>query len=281
MRTTWVGVRPLAQHRGGTLVLRHSRPHSIDPAVQADLLPLQSDALTRDGLVTYNHAPGPAGTQLVPDLAISIPAPSDGGTTYTFRLRSGIRYSDGRAASGGGFPAGDRAVFAASLERAARTSRVSSARKAACEASSRCDLRSGIITDEAARTVTYRLRAPDPDFLANLTVAGFATAVPANTPFRNTGFRPIPGTGPYKIASASKREIRYVRNPYFREWSHAAQPDGNPDVIVMRFGQTPEQAVARHPRWARRLERRQRPGEAPPGAADGLRGPAAQLRDTP
>jgi peptide/nickel transport system substrate-binding protein len=26
-----------------------------------------------------------------------------------------------------------------------------------------------------------------------------------------------------------------VRNPYFREWSHAAQPDGNPDEIVMRF----------------------------------------------
>src|SRR5207247_1288968 len=61
-----------------------------------DLLPLQSDNLTADGLVTYNHAPGAAGTQLVPDLALTLPEPTDGGTTYTFRLRRGIRYSDGR-----------------------------------------------------------------------------------------------------------------------------------------------------------------------------------------
>jgi peptide/nickel transport system substrate-binding protein len=43
------------------------------------------------------------------------------------------------------------------------------------------------------------------------------------------------------IASATNREIRYVRNPYFREWSHAAQPDGNPDEIVMRYGLTSTQ----------------------------------------
>jgi peptide/nickel transport system substrate-binding protein len=41
------------------------------------------------------------------------------------------------------------------------------------------------------------------------------------------------------VASANTHEIRYVRNPYFQEWSHAAQPDGNPDVIIMRFGLSP------------------------------------------
>ena len=95
--TVYVGLRPLIRHRGGTLVLLHTRPISIDPALQFDLLPLQSDALTRDGLVTYNHVSGPAGIRLVPDLAVSLPAVTDGGTTYTFRLRPGIRYSDGRA----------------------------------------------------------------------------------------------------------------------------------------------------------------------------------------
>jgi YVTN family beta-propeller protein len=240
--TTWVGLRPLAQHRGGTLVLRHTRPHSIDPAVHADLLPLQSDALTRDGLVTYNRVPGPAGTQLVPDLAISIPTPGDGGTTYTFRLRDGIRYSDGRPLRAADFRRAIERVFRLRSTGSSYFTGLVGA-ETCVDASARCDLRKGIITDESARTVTYRLRAPDPDFLANLTVAGFATAVPANTPFRNTGFRPIPGTGPYKIASASKREIRYVRSAYFREWSHAAQPAGSPDEIVMRFGRTPEQTV--------------------------------------
>ena len=34
-----------------------------------------------------------------------------------------------------------------------------------------------------------------------------------------------------------------IRNPYFREWSHAAQPDGFPDRIVWRLGATGEAAV--------------------------------------
>ena len=65
-RQVWVGVRSIVKHRGGTLVLQHTRPISIDPALHVDLLPLVSDGLTRDGLVTYNHVPGPAGIQLVP-----------------------------------------------------------------------------------------------------------------------------------------------------------------------------------------------------------------------
>ena len=38
---------------------------------------------------------GPEGTRLVPDLALALPAPTDRGRTYTFRLRPGIRYSTG------------------------------------------------------------------------------------------------------------------------------------------------------------------------------------------
>lgn len=54
---------------------------------------------------------------------------------------------------------------------------------------------------------------------------------------------PIPGTGPYRIAYAIRKETRYVRNPFFHEWSHAAQPAGNPDVIVMRYGMDPTQEL--------------------------------------
>src|SRR5213078_1735204 len=56
--TVWVGLQPLGRHRGGTLRLLHSRPITIDPALQVDLQPLQADALTTDGLVAYNHVPG-------------------------------------------------------------------------------------------------------------------------------------------------------------------------------------------------------------------------------
>ena len=61
------------------LRLLFSHPISIDPALQLDLFPFQSDGLTRDGLVTYNHVAGPAGTQLVPDLAVRLPFPTEAG----------------------------------------------------------------------------------------------------------------------------------------------------------------------------------------------------------
>jgi DNA-binding SARP family transcriptional activator/streptogramin lyase len=52
----WVGMQSIARRRGGTVTLLHARPITIDPALQVDVLPLASDALTRDGLVTYEHA---------------------------------------------------------------------------------------------------------------------------------------------------------------------------------------------------------------------------------
>ena len=86
------------------MTVLHTRPITIDPALQGDLLPLISDGLTRDELITYDHAPGSAGTRLVPDLALNVPLPTDGGTTYTFRLRPGIRYSDGTLVRAADYP---------------------------------------------------------------------------------------------------------------------------------------------------------------------------------
>ena len=91
----WVGARAAAtSHRGGTLtVLGSGVIDSLDPDVTVQLegvLPL-----TNDGLTAYQQVGGSASVQLVPDLAVSLPFPTDGGTTYTFQLRRGIRYSDG------------------------------------------------------------------------------------------------------------------------------------------------------------------------------------------
>jgi peptide/nickel transport system substrate-binding protein len=59
--------------------------------------------------------------------------------------------------------------------------------------------------------------------------------VPAGTPLRDIGLHPLPATGPYEWVDISpRRKITLVRNPYFREWSHAARPDGYPDRIVFR-----------------------------------------------
>jgi peptide/nickel transport system substrate-binding protein len=90
------------------------------------------------------------------------------------------------------------------------------------------------VADDASGTVTFHLTAPDPEFLYELTEQEYAAPVPPGTPDYDMGLDPIPGTGPYRIALAHANEVRLARNPFFREWSHAAQPDGNPDVIVWR-----------------------------------------------
>jgi peptide/nickel transport system substrate-binding protein len=90
---------------------------------------------------------------------------------------------------------------------------------------------------------SFHLTAPDPEFLDKLTEQDYTAPVPPGTPDRDTGLNPIPGTGPYRIARADATGVRLVRNPFFREWSHAAQPDGNPNVIVWHFFPTQQDAA--------------------------------------
>jgi peptide/nickel transport system substrate-binding protein len=65
---------------------------NLDPAsAYADTYALFTNLLTRT-LVGYNHVGGAAGSVLVPDLATRLPAPANGGRTYAFTLKQGIRF---------------------------------------------------------------------------------------------------------------------------------------------------------------------------------------------
>ena len=70
------------------LRLRRLRP---DRRVELRRDGIYSNLLVRT-LVGYDHVAGPAGTRLVPDLAGRVPAPTNGGRTYTFTLKRGIRF---------------------------------------------------------------------------------------------------------------------------------------------------------------------------------------------
>jgi peptide/nickel transport system substrate-binding protein len=67
--------------------------------------------------------------------------------------------------------------------------------------------------------------------------------VAAGTPDKDMGLTPVPGTGPYMIARVDGTGVYFVRNPLFHEWSHAAQPNGNPDKITWRY-EPSQQAAA-------------------------------------
>jgi peptide/nickel transport system substrate-binding protein len=112
--------------------------------------------------------------------------------------------------------------------------------------------------------VTFHLIRPDPGFLYDL-AQPFAYVLPAGTPRRPAGTHPLPATGPYVIKTYEPRRLlRFVRNPFFREWSRAAQPAGYPDRIDMHIAGTADDVIrdvvegkADVARWAKPLNRKQ------------------------
>jgi ABC-type transport system substrate-binding protein/DNA-binding SARP family transcriptional activator/DNA-binding beta-propeller fold protein YncE len=223
--------------RGGTLISINSFApvDTIDPAAGTSLNvpPPQLSGLTNDGLVTLNHAAGPAGSRLVPDLAVALPVPTGGGRIYTFHLRPGIRYSDGALVRPADVVHSFERIFQQGSSGAAYFQAIAGA--AACQAApTTCDLSRGIVADNRAGTVTFHLSRPDPDFLYKLTLA-YADVLPASTPGRQAR-TPLPATGPYMISRyIPGRQLLLTRNPRFREWSAAAQPAGYPDRILIRL----------------------------------------------
>ncbi len=215
------------EHRGGEL--RVSSPNAVT-TIDLSVGSIPILLVTNDGLVGFRKVGGIEGDQIVPDLAAAIPAPTYGGKTYTFQVRSGIHYSNGTLVQPDDFKRAVERRFEVQGNRDNDFERVVGANR--CVRGKPCDLGSGIVTDRGARTVTFHLSAPDPDFLAKLALPD-AFAVPAGTPARDVGTHPIPATGPYRIAFFGKKTktIRLVRNRFFREWSADAQPQGYPDSI--------------------------------------------------
>jgi peptide/nickel transport system substrate-binding protein len=249
----WVTVLPsLANHRGGTLTVIDSQgsEYPADPAVAYYLWAWQMLSMTNDGLVGYRRVAGLAGDQLVPDLATTLPTPTDGGTTYVFQLRSGIRYSNGQPVRPDDFRRAIERVFTININTKQGNPAIPpwyagivGARQ--CDRSPRrCDLARGIVTNEAANTVTFHLTAPDSQFLYKLAFS-WAYAVPPGTPGHLISPAQLPATGPYMTKSLVLGHTWVlVRNPRFRPWSQQAQPGGYPDRIVVRYDVAPGQAVA-------------------------------------
>src|ERR1700731_1639097 len=86
-----------AGHMGGTLKLVYQGAFgSWDPQIDYTLEGWQLKQATEDGLRNFKKAQGTAAYTVVPDLAASIPKPSDGGRTWVFHIRKGIKFSNGQ-----------------------------------------------------------------------------------------------------------------------------------------------------------------------------------------
>ena len=233
-----------AEHRGGTMrLVARSAAGTLDPQINYTLQYWQIYQGLYDGLVAFKKANGAEGFVKVPDLAEAIPEPTNGGKTYVFKLRKGIKFSDGRDVTVKDVVASFQRIFKVSSPPAGSFyAGILGADKCLAEAKS-CTLDGGVVGDDAAGTITINLAAPDAEFMDKLALP-HAAILPADAPAQDAGSNPIPGTGAYFVQSYDPNKgMTMARNPHFKVWSEDAQPDGYPDVIQYDFGLTDEAEV--------------------------------------
>jgi peptide/nickel transport system substrate-binding protein len=182
-------------------------------------------------LLTYRHASGVAGSEVIPGLAESLPKITDGGKTYALVLRKGLMYSDGRPVKASDFKFAVERLFRVNsggsffyadivgAERFATTERGSIG---------------GIVTDDNTGKIVIHLVKPKSEFTDALALI-FAAPVPTSTPASDQSAHPPPATGPYVITSSEPgRGWSYARNPEWGPNNAALMPSlprGNVDAI--------------------------------------------------
>jgi len=182
-------------------------------------------------LLTYRHVDGPAGYKLVPGLAQSLPTVSRNGKVYKFKLRKGVKYSNGSLLKASDFEWAIKRGFLAQGQGVGFYTDIAGAEAYSKNPTAGGDI-SGIVTNNAKRTITIRLAKARGDFLTILALL-FAAPVPGNTdPAIQNGT--IPGTGPYKFTNYDpNRSFTMVRNPFFKPTKNI--PRGNPNTIDVQL----------------------------------------------
>jgi peptide/nickel transport system substrate-binding protein len=203
-----------AKSGGSVTFLYGTAPQSMDPGMDYTTQGAEFTWVTYTGLLTYAHASGTAGTQLIPGLCTAIPTVTDGGKTYTCTLRKGLVFSNGQPVV-----ASD---FTYTLERAIKIPWGGSGefmdpviQGAMAYSTGKAKTISGVTTNDATGQITIHLTAPYGPF-DNVLAFPALGLIPKGTPFKNEPTNPPPGVGPYKITNiVPNTSFTAVPNPYW------------------------------------------------------------------
>ena len=200
-----------ATREGGTF--RIGIPAQLfGPSIDWALPFTRSSALVLDatcaGLLTTPDKPLPGGYRIVPEVAVDYPRITNGGRTYTFRVRRDFRFSTGKRVT-----ASD---FAYSVNRVLRLDEVADAYSAVVGAQAVRDGNASTASGIVARgdTLTIRLTRPVGRFTS---VIGFECVLPRGTPADPEGVKaPIAGAGPYYVSQfVLGRRVVLERNRFY------------------------------------------------------------------
>jgi peptide/nickel transport system substrate-binding protein len=236
------GVRAPSEAPGGTLRVVTGEVDNLDP--QRSYLPGVWNLMrlyTRT-LVSYSSAPGRTG-ELVPDLATDLGTTPDGGVTWTFTLREGVRFETGQPITSRDVKYGIQRSFASDVVVGGPTRVVELlddpgnpyAGPYQDETPGRLGLASIGTPDD--RTITFRLRAPQPDFPYVMALPSSSPVPAANDTGADYGRDPV-SSGPYAVATRDDvTGIVLERNP---QWDPATDEvrTALPDRVVVRTGLT-------------------------------------------
>jgi peptide/nickel transport system substrate-binding protein len=157
-------------------------------------------------LMYFPHTEGAAGGRITPMAAQGFPKVSNNGKTYTFTIKKGFRFSDGKPVTSANF----KRAFDRGLNKAMQSP----------ASSFLDDVASYKAPNPSTFVVTQKKVAPD--FLARTTMMFFA-AVPANLPFTADGVKaPTVSAGPYYLKEWNEgTSALMVRNPF---WKNNVEP---------------------------------------------------------
>jgi peptide/nickel transport system substrate-binding protein len=200
---------------GGTITVDSGTPPlSADQALDFTTQGNELYSVVNTPLLTFKRGvSGAAGAQILPALAKALPTVSNGGKTYTFTLRSGLKYSNGQA-----IKASDETY---ALERDLKVPWQAASFVsgyivgATAYANGKASTISGVTANDAAGTITVHLTQPFSEIEDVFALAGTAP-VPASTPMSNQASKGTIGDGPYMWSSITPdHTYTLVQNPKF------------------------------------------------------------------
>ena len=214
---------PSVAKSGGTLrVAIYEDPLTIEPATRATKQAIALMYATQLSLVTYREDWGPGtGRRIIP-YGAEMPTLSDDGKTYTFRIRSGLRFSDGKLVTGHSFRAGfERALDP--MMRAQGGWLFENVVGALAFSRGQAAYVSGLRATKDRLIV--RLYEAEPDFLSRLAMP-IVSAMPLNLPIVPNGVpAPLVSAGPYYVQEyVSGRMLQLLRNRYWKPATLLSRP---------------------------------------------------------
>jgi peptide/nickel transport system substrate-binding protein len=203
--------------QGGEAIINHtSFPDYLDPALSYTLEGWNTLSTVYTPLLTFRHTEGAEGSELVPGMAAEMPEVSEDGKTYTFKLREGVKYSDGTEVKASDFEHSIKRVLNLESGGSSFYFAIDGAEDYQSAGKERGDIK-GIEADDQTGEITITLNTANGSFPYILAMP-FASLVPGDTPFENTTKSPPPGVGAFKFENVEQsRGYDLVKNAEFPE----------------------------------------------------------------